>query len=272
MFKSSAVLILAFLMTTTRMLAQDVPDTVVIRNDQPADTSTIVEAPVMEDYESTESADEDSVHYLAGIAASDSLLVPVRSIPGAKLKRMREDDAFWYLKERKEKKASRRSTGSASAPNPFKWAGTFRILFWVLITIGILALLYFFLESMGIRIFSKRPLALSEEEAGETAEDIFNRNYENEVENALASGDYRMAIRLRYLQLLRELAERNIIQYRQGSSNGSYVGQLWGSPFYDDFFSITRTFDYAWYGMLPMSARVYEAMLADITHLKSRFA
>ena len=98
------------------------------------------------------------------------------------------------------------------------------------------------------------------------------KGFEKDVATALTQGNFRAAIRFRYLQLLRDLSERKIIDYRPGRSNGSYVSQLWGGELYNSFFRITRTFEFAWYGLLPVSAAAYDRMQEDIANLKSHFS
>ncbi|TCZ73313.1 DUF4129 domain-containing protein [Flaviaesturariibacter aridisoli] len=206
--------------------------------------------------------------------ASDSSPVAVRPLPVSRLNEARREDDFWYWRYRSRRRSGREEQEMDSSSTSSSGSG-FSVptgLFWVLIGIGIAALLFLLLQAMGINPFGKRTLAVGAEGEPESAEDFFSRDFESGVSRALAAGDHRLAIRLRYLQVLRELADRNIIQYRQGATNGHYVSQLWGGRYYTDFFRITRTFEYAWYGMLPVTQATFDRMQQDVDHLKTRFA
>lgn len=66
-----------------------------------------------------------------------------------------------------------------------------------------------------------------------------------------------MAIRLMYLRLLKNLSERNIIQYKQDRTNLDYLMQLHPTRYYNGFFRITRNYEYSWYGEFPVSNEAY---------------
>lgn len=201
--------------------------------------------------------------------AGDAEPVAVRPLPRAQMEKARSEDDFWYWNYRKKPKVLRHEDPPPSGDyQPMKIP---QGLFWVFIAIGILTLLYLLLRSMGVGI-TRKPVVLAQDGEPESEEDFFSRDFERGVRRALEAGDYRLAIRLRYLQVLRELADRNIIQYRQGATNGVYVSQLLGTNYYSDFFRITRTFEYAWYGMLPVTQLAYDRMQQDVAHLKNRFA
>ncbi|GAB4092096.1 DUF4129 domain-containing protein [Flaviaesturariibacter terrae] len=221
------------------------------------------------DYATSSESEADSTWAIGKPVAADSSRVAVRPLPPGDLDNARAEDDFWYWNYRKKKHKKQAAPERSSPSEPL---GIPSFVFWILITAVILALLHMFLLSININVFAKRGVELGSEEEAEAAEDIFNRNFEREIAAAVAGGDYRLAIRLRYLQLLRELSDRNIIQYRSGATNGVYVSQLWGSAYYTDFFRITRTFEYAWYGMLPVTQTAYERMQQDVAHLKTRFS
>jgi len=77
-------------------------------------------------------------------------------------------------------------------------------------------------------------------------------NYQLELDKAAASGNYRFGVRLLYLRLLRNLADRNIINYTQDRTNFDYLAQLQPTGYYTDFFRLTRHYEYSWYGQFPL--------------------
>ena len=67
-------------------------------------------------------------------------------------------------------------------------------------------------------------------------EDIFAINYQKEIDKACSKGNYRLAIRLMFLRLLKDLSEKNIIQYTQDKTNFDYLIQLHPTRLLQRFF------------------------------------
>ena len=81
-------------------------------------------------------------------------------------------------------------------------------------------------------------------------EDIFAINYQKEIDKAAQQGNYRLAVRLLFLRILKNLSQKNIIRYTQDKTNLDYLVQLHATRYYSDFFRITRNYEYSWYGLL----------------------
>jgi hypothetical protein len=261
------VLLLIALFSASCVFAQTDGDTTVVRSDLYVDT---VSAPAEEGTGVIDSEEEvEKKNYLAPLTAADKSPVQLRPVPSRRLDSLRRQDDFWYWKARPEKE--KQEKGGSWLAALFS-SGIMRLLFWLLIAVGCAALIYFFLLSLNVNLFGKRKDGVEEEVAADPEANFFSRDYDREIAQALAAGEYRIAIRLRYLQLLKELADRNIIQYRQERPNGVYVSQLMGTPYYKEFFRVTRTFEYAWYGEMPVGRSAYDFMQNDIDQLKARFA
>ncbi len=114
----------------------------------------------------------------------------------------------------------------------------------------------------------KRPEEILEEDEG-VDEDIFALNYEREIGKAVAEKNFRLAVRLLYLRTLKELSERNIIEYRHEKTNSDYLNGLFGGNYYQSFFRLTRNFEYTWYGGFPLSEEAYQMMQTDFFNFKS---
>ena len=107
-------------------------------------------------------------------------------------------------------------------------------------------------------------------EGEQGTEDIFGINYQKEIEKAIAAGDYRLAVRLLFLQLLRGLSDRNIIQYSHERTNLDYLMQVHHAPWYQQFFRITRNYEYVWYGLFEIDQHKFEAINKDFKNLENR--
>jgi hypothetical protein len=81
------------------------------------------------------------------------------------------------------------------------------------------------------------------------------------AEDFSLKGEWRLALRAAYLELLVLLHERGVIRYEKQRTNGEYAFALARGPAGEPFSSLTRLFDEAWYGHRPLGAENYRAAL-----------
>ncbi|WP_054411632.1 DUF4129 domain-containing protein [Hymenobacter sp. DG25A] len=92
---------------------------------------------------------------------------------------------------------------------------------------------------------ASRSLPLSYEAA---PEDINSIDFAARLEEAEATGNYRLGVRLGYLLILHTLTSRHLINWQPDKTNHSYLQELAGTPWQDGFSLLTRQFEYVWYG------------------------
>ncbi len=194
-----------------------------------------------------------------------------RKVSDYRVDELKNDEAFWYANaERKKKEPEKKSQGSG-------WgaildAGWFKAIVWILIIGAFLAVIITFLASSNVRLFRKNPKELSDEETEtEGPEDIFSIDYDKAIEEAVSKQQYRRAVRYQYLRTIRDLANKELIRYRPDRTDSDYVFQLAGTPYYQDFFRLTRHFEYTWYGKFRVEPDVYQKLQQDFANFKSRF-
>jgi hypothetical protein len=203
----------------------------------------------------------------------DSLVVLQRNVPGDVVKKIKADEDFWYadsvisaMRPGKPPGTDKEKDKKNQAEDPYVPLGQrswFQTLLWIVI-IGAFAIgLAIYLSGSRVGLFRKKnPLtALPGEE--EFTEDIFAINYLREIDKAAAKGNYRLAVRLLYLQLLKNLSEKNIIRYKQDKTNLDYLLELHPTPYYRNFFKVTRDYEYSWYGQFPVSEDAYRLIRSD---------
>ena len=83
-------------------------------------------------------------------------------------------------------------------------------------------------------------------------ENIHVINFVDSIEEAITQKNYRLAVRLYYLKTLKELSDREMIDWRINKTNRSYVYELNSPTLRPDFEHITRQFEFAWYGDFPV--------------------
>ncbi|MCH5682976.1 DUF4129 domain-containing protein [Niabella sp. W65] len=102
--------------------------------------------------------------------------------------------------------------------------------------------------------------------------DIFSIEYAAAIKEALNNKNYRLAIRLHYLQLLKMLSEKGVIHYQPDKTNFDYLLQVRSTPHYSDFSGLTRQYEYSWYGLFPISQSQYEQIDLLFTNFQKRSA
>lgn len=239
---------------TTVPYIEPLPDTIVSPKDS---TLMLVEEQDSEDYapavESTSLA-----HYFLPI---DS--IGERKWAQVQLQRRLGDSArtalaadkdFWYANYVFKKKEEKNQINLR-----FWQTDAFRTIMWVIIICCFVAIIVLYLASDRVGLFRRSSHQIAQDETGENdiPEDIFEINYDKEIDKAQAMGNYRLAVRLQFLKLLRTMAEKQIIQYAPARTNFDYLVQLHKSNWYHDFFRLTRHYEYVWYGQFPIDQQQY---------------
>ncbi len=76
------------------------------------------------------------------------------------------------------------------------------------------------------------------------------------------NGEWRLALRAAFLELLVLLHERGAIRYERQRTNGEYVDALASGPAGPPFSLLVGAFDEAWYGNRPFDETAYNAAIA----------
>lgn len=188
-----------------------------------------------------------------------------RTIDEEKVLGIKKEDDYWYADLHPVKKKEKPEQKS------FIQQDFVKTLFWILLIGGFVALLIWFLASGNISLFKKQYRVQEQVEAGsEEEEDIFSLKYETDIQKAINTGNYRLAVRLLYLQTLKEMAERNIIKYSPEKTNSDYLFQLGKSRYYKSFFRLTRHFDYTWYGHFMLTAESFQSIQNEFSSFKQQ--
>lgn len=212
-------------------------------------TTTIEEVIPNDDLEDSYAESEERFQFKERITPTE---VGVRKIPADELNATKADDDYWYVDEAPVREKQKVQQEKKS--NTVFTAQWFKTLFWILLIGGFIALLVWFLATSNISLFRKKQKVVSDNGVTENeTENIFEMNFEKEIQQAISNENYRLAVRLMYLRTLKDLSNRNLINYTHEKTNSDYLFHLAGSPYYKNFFGLTRSFDYTWYGKFPLS-------------------
>ena len=257
------------LFSSTCINAQDkhmLADTLKEIIEVPLEEVTPEEAPPEEESQDGTTVEGEKVKYFLEKSqfedSKDSL--QLRKLPADRVKKLQEDDDFWYanalLKKEEPKEAARRV--------PLGQQRWFQTLLWIIIIGGFAGFLIWYLAGSNVGLFRKKRTIIDTMEEEAETEDIFAINYQKEIDKAAQQGNYRLAVRLMFLRLLKDLSEKNIIQYRQERTNLDYLLQLQPTRYYTDFFRITRNYEYSWYGHFDVNEAAYRIIINDFTNFE----
>lgn len=212
---------------------------------------------------------------------ASSLQVPLRRPPVARLQELRNQrelqyeaepvpqtstwDLFWYR--------FKRWIGRALNGSAYRYGGRYVIYgaFLVAFVFIVLRLLKVDLTSAFGRNPQRMPLAYTTE-----GEDIHAVDFPARIAEAETAGDYRLAVRLGFLSILKQLTDRGLLAWRPEKTNADYLTELPVGPLSVAFREVAQQFEYVWYGEFPLTAQQYalarEARLALLQLLTPRAA
>lgn len=101
-------------------------------------------------------------------------------------------------------------------------------------------------------------------------ENIYQISFEEAIRDATSNGNYRLAIRLLYLQNLKLLADKNLIAWLPGKTNADYKKELKSTGISDSFSNITGIFEVAWYGHREIEKDDYEKLGDSFVNFKNQ--
>lgn len=194
-------------------------------------------------------------------------LIITRKVPDSALRKLKADDAFWYVNTAPHREKQNDETAKSKSFLFSKW---FNTAMWFLIVGCFIAALVWFLASSNIQLFRKKSSSIEQLEQAYLAENIFEIDYPKEIAKAIAEKNFSLAVRLHYLQTLFLLSQKNMIRYAHERTNSAYVDQLYNTAYYKDFFRLTRHFEYTWYGQFGINEDAFGVMQNEFNEFKQR--
>lgn len=169
-----------------------------------------------------------------------------QEVPANKLKELREMKALQY--EQASRKGNNWAQGLGTWANKHK--DSLQTLLYILLGLLLLACLLLFIRKNDIRLFRR-----SHEEKGN--EDILTtagpQNYDALARTAIAAGNWREAVRMRYLHSLQLLEAKQLIAPGKDKTNMDYLRELASTAWYKPFAKLTLHYEYVWYGQQPLN-------------------
>lgn len=184
-------------------------------------------------------------------------------LPDTAINKLKKDEDFWYVNVNPSK--PKKPSNFSSLP----WLGK---LLWVVVIASFIIIVIVFIANSNIRLFRRKAHTMNTHEGLQEEVNIFNLDFDKEIRDALDSRNFPLAIRFHYLQTLRLMSDKELIDYVEQKTNRSYVEQVRQTPYYKQFDQLTNKFEWVWYGKFPLNENLYAILEADYKQFKSSLA
>lgn len=138
------------------------------------------------------------------------------------------------------------------------------VLPYIVAGIVLFLLLKFFLKVNSNSIISannnKSVVSITEEE-----ELIKNKDLAKLIHQAIEQKNYRLAVRYYYLQLLKNLEEKELITWELQKTNEDYSKEITEINLNKSFLKLTRLYDFVWYGNFEINEFEFGKIAADFS-------
>jgi len=188
-------------------------------------------------------------------APDDRSAVPIRYPKSDHLRELQTDRAYQYSNEAPppDNPIARFFSWLFSKLSAFLSSESYQTVWQYVILVCIAGFVIYMLMKAEMLDFLFPRKAQSDELAYATlAENIHEINFDLAIEDAVNQRNFRLAVRLLYLQTLKRLTDSGQINYKPDKTNRQYVHELANTPLQPDFDSLTRQFDFVWYGDFPV--------------------
>ncbi len=139
------------------------------------------------------------------------------------------------------------------------------LIYIVLIIIATFIIIRLFAGTKATSFFNKKskelaPLSFEEEHIEEISP-------EELISNALKVADYRLAIRYKYLKVLKDLSLKNLIDWHYDKTNIDYTNEIKSPTIKKLFGKASHLYDYIWYGEFSLDETKYKSALKEFDQL-----
>lgn len=90
--------------------------------------------------------------------------------------------------------------------------------------------------------------------------ELTQSEFERNLEEALRTENFREAIRLYFVAILKELIQHKLILWKKDKTNHAYRRELKGTAFSVDFSKCAKIYDYVWYGQYELNKQSFSPL------------
>ncbi len=171
------------------------------------------------------------------------------------------------FRERKKEKPRPQKTPSYSFPA--LGGGLAQTIFFILV-IGILGYLLFRLLSGSMGPRDKKIEGSTTYSVLSPEENIQESDLELFLQGALKQKEFKLALRIYYLMVIKELSVQQLIDWKKDKTNAEYVRELSGRQYQKEFRLITIAYERVWYGDTELKEPDFESAIPAFNNLIAR--
>ncbi|MGB0886789.1 MAG: DUF4129 domain-containing protein [Vicingaceae bacterium] len=101
-------------------------------------------------------------------------------------------------------------------------------------------------------------------------ENIHTINFDAQIEKAIAQKNYKEAIRLAYLKILKQLTDKDLISWKVDKTNLDYLKELSNSELKNEFQKTSELFEYIWYGEFELNKNSFNETIIAFKTLSKK--
>lgn len=152
--------------------------------------------------------------------------------------------------------------------NPAFWSGFAKVFSIIVLMVLVGIVIYQMVQSptnAAVRATDGTPITFENLDAY-----IQETDLERFLREALALGNYNQAVRIYYLQVIKDLSQKDAIVWSREKTNRDYLREMRSHPLSADFRSATLTYEEVWYGNLALDKSIYESIEGRMKYLLQR--
>jgi len=204
---------------------------------------------------------------------TDSSKIEVRRLPDAAQKKLLESSAYKYDRVRPAPKGlwdrftEWLSNKISELFETKEGALSFRIFEWILAIAAVVIIVFLLLKNDVRRLFYGQSASLSID-FSEFEEDINKIDFDKLIEESIAKKDFRKAVRLHFLKLLKQLTDNNLIKWQIDKTNKDYSIELSNSKYKVKFNQLSLAYEYIWYGDFQLDETIYKETISQFNSFR----
>lgn len=163
-----------------------------------------------------------------------------------------------YLEDIEHKKQKERKPSNFDPPDLGDWSMVGDVLKGLIILSVVLILAYIVFRVFEANYVNRKVINYKDQHTIDNLEEhIHEVNLRSFLENVLKEGNYKLAVRIYYLILIKELSESNLIRWKKQKTNGEYLSEMFGDNLFESFRNNTVLFERIWYGDIEIDNNNY---------------
>jgi hypothetical protein len=267
----SSFLILLIAFSTSCLYAQD---------EEAQDTTLIISPPGETESDSEESFgqdDEDSYDQPEHTLVDPDEVVRKTDYSDEEIKIKKFDSKKWkkvvgstdYQEEPEEEEQEKEQTENSGINIP--WANpVLQLVGYAIIIAIVLTILYYVAQHIKIDSrLDKRPLTA--DDPMKNVEHIDELDVNQLLQKSIAEGNFKLAVRLYFLRLLKGLHTGGVIAWKKDKTNRDYLSEIFARNFYfNEVRQLTLAYELLWYGDHTVTNEIYKELFREFDAIQQK--